>query len=76
MSAETRPAEAQAGESSCWCCGQIRSEHAMVHLGLHPEVGVCFNCARYLRRRALDHQARQRPVIGPAFKWVDRHLPW
>jgi hypothetical protein len=57
MSAETQTAVGQAGESRCWCCGQIRSEDALVHLGDHPEVGICINCVHFLRRRARDHQA-------------------
>jgi len=99
MSAEAQTQAGEAGQSACWCCGQIRSEDALVHLGSHPEVGICINCVRYLGRRARDHQAtmmrhwlrgvaesirgdgiargwHQRPVIGPALKWLDRHLPW
>jgi hypothetical protein len=99
MSTEIRTAVGQTGESSCWCCGQIRPEEALVHLGNHPEVGICINCVHFLRRRARDHQAtvmrqrlcgaadsirgevkargwHQRPLIGPALQWLDRHLPW
>jgi hypothetical protein len=28
-----------------------------VHLGNHPEVGICLNCVHFLRRRARDRQA-------------------
>jgi len=96
---ETPTAVGQAGESRCWCCGQVRSAEALVHLGSHPEVGICINCVHFLRRRALDKQAtvmrqrlrgaaesirsevmargwHQRPVIGPALQWLNRHLPW
>jgi hypothetical protein len=99
MNAETQTTAGQTGESRCWCCDQIRSEDALVHLGSHPEVGICINCVHYLRRRALDTQARatrqrlrgasewvrgevmardwhHRPVIGPALRWLNRHLPW
>jgi hypothetical protein len=99
MSAETQTAVGETGQSRCWCCGRNSSDDALVHLGNHPEVGICINCVHFLRRRALDHQAtvmrqrlrgaaesirgeviergwHQRPVIGPALQWVNRHLPW
>ena len=99
MTAEIRSARDQTGESRCWCCGQIRSEDTLVHLGSHPEVGICTNCVHFLHRRARDQQAtvmrqalrgaaesvrgrviaggwHQRPVIGLALRWLDRHLPW
>src|SRR5215470_16035048 len=99
MNAETGTARDQTGEGTCWCCGQIRSENALVHLGNHPEVAICINCVHFLQRRARDLQAtavrqrmrraaesirgqviargwHERPVIGPALMWVNRHLPW
>lgn len=86
-------------DGTCWCCGRIIPGGALVHLGNHPEVGVCVNCVRFLSRRARDYQAsqmrlrlretaesirrevmarqlHQQPVIGPALKWINRHLPW
>jgi hypothetical protein len=57
MSAETQTAESQTSESRCWCCGKPRSEDTLVHLGNHPEVGVCISCVHFLRRRARDKQA-------------------
>src|SRR5215471_13618285 len=99
MSAEAQTEIGQTGESTCWCCGQVRAEDALVHLGDHPEVGICINCVHFLRRRALDREARmlrqrlrraadsvradvmahgwhERPVIGSALRWLNRHLPW
>ena len=99
MSAETQTATGQTGESRCWCCGQTRPADALVHLGNHPEVGICVNCVHFLQRRARDYQAtvirqrlrsaaesvraevisrgwHQRPGIGPALQWLNRHLPW
>ena len=99
MSAEARIAAGKSGESNCWCCGQLRSEDALVRLGSHPEVGICIGCVHFLRRRARDRQAtvlrqtlrgaaesvrgqvmtrgwHQRPLIGPALRWLNRHLPW
>lgn len=57
MSTEPGTAIGGAGESSCWCCGRMTAEEALVRLGNHPEVGVCVNCVRFLRRRARDYQA-------------------
>jgi hypothetical protein len=59
MSTETRTAVGQTAESTCWCCGQIRSDDALVHLGNHPEVGICINRVHFLRRRARDHQGTE-----------------
>lgn len=99
MSAEAKTAVGETGKNRCWCCGQMTAEEALVRLGHHPEVGVCVDCVRFLRRRARDYQAsvvrhrlrgaaesirgevisrswHQRPVIGPALRWINRHLPW
>ena len=57
MSAETHTVAAGTGGSACWCCGRVTSEDALVHLGRHPEVGICINCVHFLGRRARDHQA-------------------
>jgi hypothetical protein len=57
MTAETQTAKGQTDESRCWCCGQPRSEDTLVHLGNHPEVGICISCVHFLRRRARDQQA-------------------
>jgi hypothetical protein len=99
MSTETEAVKDETGESRCWCCGKPRSEISLVHLGNHPEVGICISCVHFLRRRAMDQQAtvmrqtlrgaaesvrrqvmtrgwHERPVIGPALQWLNRHLPW
>jgi hypothetical protein len=99
MSAEAQPAIGETGQSECWCCGRMTFPEALVHLGNHPEVGVCINCVRFLGRRARDYLASQmrhrlrgaadsirgevmsrgwhdRPVIGPALLWINRHVPW
>jgi hypothetical protein len=59
MSAEADTAIGETGESGCWCCGRMTSQEALVHLGNHPEVGVCIGCVRFLGRRARDYQASQ-----------------
>ena len=99
MSTEAQLAKDQADEIRCWCCGRTRPEDDLVHLGNHPEVGICLNCVHFLGRRARDRQAtmlrqrlrgaaesvrgqvmahgwHERPVIGPALLWLNRHLPW
>lgn len=57
MSSAEATAAGETGKSTCWCCGRNSSEDALVHLGNHPEVGICVNCVHFLSRRARDHQA-------------------
>jgi hypothetical protein len=40
----------------CWCCGGEFGESELVRLGMHPEVGVCLQCARFLQRRAAERE--------------------
>ncbi|MGH3823192.1 MAG: hypothetical protein ACRDRA_10220 [Pseudonocardiaceae bacterium] len=49
------------GHSDCWCCGKIFGEDKLVRLGEHPEVGVCLQCATWLKRRAIAHHHKQHP---------------
>lgn len=37
----------------CWCCDNEFPAEEVVQLGAHPEVSICFDCARWLRRRTL-----------------------
>ncbi|MER7609826.1 hypothetical protein [Nocardioides sp. NPDC127503] len=37
----------------CWCCDNDFPDEELVHLGAHPEVALCFDCARWVRRRAI-----------------------
>jgi hypothetical protein len=57
MTAKTQAAVGEIGESGCWCCGRITDQDALVHLGNHPEVGICINCVHFLGRRARDYKA-------------------
>jgi hypothetical protein len=41
-------------EPTCWCCGRHYPEAMLVRLGTHPEAGVCFQCAKFLHRRARE----------------------
>jgi hypothetical protein len=58
-------ARAAAGESGgdvrCWCCGRFRPPEAAVHLGEHPEVAVCLDCAHFLHQRARSAEDAMRP---------------
>ncbi|TCC50591.1 hypothetical protein E0H75_10295 [Kribbella capetownensis] len=46
----------QVSTTQCWCCGAEFDERDLVRLGSHPEVGVCFGCARFLQRGAAARQ--------------------
>jgi NAD-dependent SIR2 family protein deacetylase len=59
MTAE--PEHASALVTRCWCCGEEFPEAELVRLGQHPEVGVCLNCAAWLRRRAVLRRDEQHP---------------
>src|SRR3981189_1801976 len=48
----------------CWCCGTPHSDEDLVHLGEHPEVGVCLGCARWLQRRAVERYDEQHPSMA------------
>jgi hypothetical protein len=99
MTADAHATGGVTDEGRCWCCGRVTAGDALVRLGNHPEVGICVNCAHFLRRRARDLQAtamrqrlrgaaesarrevmargwHNRPVIGPALRWINQHLPW
>ena len=55
MSAEpidTVTDEHDEGNVVCWCCDRIDSPHRMVHLGNHPEVLLCLQCAHFVHQRA------------------------
>jgi len=47
MSVECQTASDRTDESSCWCCGRPSSEDDLVHLGNHPEVGICVSCVHF-----------------------------
>src|SRR6476620_10713289 len=58
---EQPPADPLPGE--CWCCGSVNDPHRMVHLGNHPEVGLCRPCARWAAKEASEIEDRYR--TGP-----------
>ena len=45
----------------CWCCGQPQHADDIVHLGNHPEVGVCLGCAHYLHQQARGREDAAHP---------------
>ncbi|KRB73099.1 hypothetical protein ASE01_20205 [Nocardioides sp. Root190] len=49
---------------ACWCCGATFDESTLVRLGAHPEVGLCFDCARWTHRRAVEQADAGRAGIG------------
>ena len=53
------------GQFRCWCCGQLYARERIVHLGDHPEVGVCLGCAHFLHRQALglEDELRSSPMV-------------
>ncbi|WP_432886742.1 hypothetical protein ACQPYH_04090 [Kribbella sp. CA-245084] len=71
----------QAQAPVCWCCGNQFEENDLVRLGSHPEVGVCFGCARFLHRRAVGQEdqrrtslaGRIRSAISGVREWVIAH---
>ncbi|RZU13904.1 hypothetical protein EV645_4761 [Kribbella rubisoli] len=48
----------------CWCCGNQFEEHDLLRLGSHPEAAVCFNCARFLHRRAVGQEDQRRTTLA------------
>lgn len=59
--------------SRCWCCGRTYPESALLRLGEHPEVAVCFGCARFLHRRATEEADAFRPSVAARGRSVVRH---
>jgi hypothetical protein len=67
-STESTPADAESvgagGGAECWCCGHDYSAERLVHLGSHPEVGVCLRCAHFLHHQAGQREDALRPSIA------------
>jgi hypothetical protein len=69
------------GQFTCWCCGQRYARERIVHLGDHPEVGVCLGCAHFLHQQSLRLEdemrstpmARVRDMLRAARQLVMRH---
>ena len=49
---------------ACWCCGKEFDERDLVRLLAHPEVGICLDYARYVKRRASQRHGELHPSAG------------
>lgn len=49
----------RASSPACWCCGGECEEAGLVRLGEHPEVGICLDCAVWVKRRAAARRHEQ-----------------
>ncbi|GGO84991.1 hypothetical protein GCM10011584_03870 [Nocardioides phosphati] len=47
----------------CWCCDEEFPPALLVSLGAHPEVALCFDCARWIGRRARQQADLVRPGL-------------
>lgn len=58
----------------CWCCGTTDDPDRMVHLGNHPEVGLCRRCARWAAKQAweIDDRDKTSPlvIVRDRFRYV------
>lgn len=73
--------ERASDEIRCWCCDREFAESDVVRLGAHPEVSLCLDCGRFLKRRvaAQRHEQRWTPigavrgVVELSRAWVIEH---
>ena len=50
------------GRARCWCCGARRPPDAVIRLGDHPEVALCFRCAHWAHLQARSREDAVRPT--------------
>jgi hypothetical protein len=50
--------------TECWCCGKAFGEDKLVRLGQHPEVGLCRQCATWVKRHAVARRHAQQPYLA------------
>lgn len=55
---------AEPPQPRCWCCGVEARDNELVHLGNHPEVGICPGCAHWVHRRATQLEDEQHPTTA------------
>ncbi len=50
--------------AQCWCCGTSEAPDRMVHLGEHPEVHLCLQCAHFVHQRAwaIEDEGKHGPA--------------
>jgi hypothetical protein len=81
VSAQAETAESNNSLPQCWCCGGSFAEPELVHLGSHPEVGLCADCAHWVHRRAAEQAAARRGGLPARYRgafaatrsWVIQH---
>src|SRR3954447_11099545 len=58
-------APTQSASDQCWCCGRTDDPALMVHLGNHPEVAMCRQCARWAAKQAweIDDRFKSGPMV-------------
>lgn len=49
MTATAQPEPATPTRATCWCCGGLFPGSGLVRHGEHPEVGLCLDCAMWIR---------------------------
>ncbi len=64
MTTHTAVEDAFQGREQCWCCDAIDVPARMVHLGNHPEVGLCLGCARWAAQQAGRIEDETRTGVG------------
>ena len=67
-------AEPPSENSPCWCCGDPAESGHLVHLGAHPEVGVCPRCAHSLSKWAWELEDRSRTGVSVAARDLLRRV--
>jgi hypothetical protein len=59
---QTETAVETVPEATCSCCGTPYPDTELVHLGCHPEIGICHGCVEWLGGRSGRlHRAGRRP---------------
>lgn len=64
MNTTTAVEDEFASRSECWCCGDVEAPEKLVHLGNHPEVTLCLQCARWVGMQADGIEDRSRTGLA------------
>jgi hypothetical protein len=57
----------------CWCCATPSPPDELIHLGNHPEVTVCRQCAHFLHRQARAMEDADRTGLSRGVQVRLRH---
>jgi hypothetical protein len=60
----------ESSQPRCWCCGADKSDNELVHLGNHPEVGICPRCAHWVHRRGTQLEDAKHPSIAARLRAI------